>query len=109
MKEVKAFVHTSRIGDVIAGLKATAAWTTGQRRNLTAHLVQGLVVANDDRARHYSVELGDEVINEYMLEVLVADEDIDEVIAVIRSCATVPRRPAGWIYVVDVAQAMPIA
>ena len=43
MKEIKAYVHRSRIADVIAAVKATAAWGSALRargHNLAVYLVK---------------------------------------------------------------------
>lgn len=110
MKEIKAYVHTSRVADVIAALKTSPAWATacGRDHNLTAYMVKGSLVPLDDKERHYSVELGDEVVNEFKLELHCEGEHVDELIAIIRAAGRTGQANAGWIYVVDIAAAIPI-
>jgi len=48
MKEIKAYVHRTRIADVIEAVKATSAWATrpgdAGQHNLTVYAVQGSLV-----------------------------------------------------------------
>ena len=66
MKEIKAYVHASRIADVIAGLKGSTVWgdPNHDEHNLAVYVVKGSLVPLDDAERHYSLELGEEIINE---------------------------------------------
>jgi nitrogen regulatory protein P-II 1 len=104
MKEIKAFIPANRIGDVIAALKESAAWTAGGERNLTAHLVQGLIISASDPNRHYSVALGDEAVNEYKLEVLAEDDQVVELVDIIKATSRGAHGAVGWVYVADVVQ-----
>jgi nitrogen regulatory protein P-II 1 len=103
-------VHRSRVADVITALKASPAWTAacGSENNLTAYMVKGSLVPIDNMERHYSVELGDEVVNEYKLELHCAGEHVDELVAVICSAGRTGQANAEWIYVADIAAAIPI-
>ncbi|AJP48593.1 nitrogen regulatory protein P-II [Rugosibacter aromaticivorans] len=112
MKEIKAYVHSNRIAAVIAALKESAAWNNGinaSRHNLTVYTVKGSLVAIDGQERHYSVELGEEVINEYKLELLCEDDQVSELMGIIKKNARTGQAEAGWIYVVDIVQAAPIS
>ena len=63
MKEVKAYVHRSRVADVIAALKDCPAWggqLSGRRHNLSVYLVKGSIMPLDSGEQHYSMDLGDE-------------------------------------------------
>lgn len=110
MKEIKAYVHRNRIADVISALKASSAWTAGESadHNLTVYMVKGSLVPLDDAERHYSVDLGDEVVNEYKLELHCGDEHVDELVGVIAQVARTGQQGSAWIYVVDIAKAMKV-
>ncbi len=112
MKEIKAYVHRNRIADVIQALKESAAWGTGVgsgRHNLTVYMVKGSLLAIDSQERQYSVELGEEVINEYKLELICEDDQVDELVGIIRKNARTGQTEAGWIYVADIVQALPVS
>lgn len=108
MKEIKAYVHRSRIADVISALKASSAWSAGGNgdHNLTVYMVKGSLVPLDAAERHYSVDLGDEVVNEYKLELHCSDEYVDELVEVIGRVAHTGQPGSGWIYVVEIAKAI---
>jgi len=110
MKEVKAYLHAHRIGAVIAELKASAVWAAAgdANHNLAVYVVKGSLVPIDEHERHYSVELGGEVVNEYKLELLCEDAHVDEVVKIIRRVGRTGQRCAGWVYVTDLQQALPI-
>jgi len=112
MKEIKAYVHRSRVADVIAALKASPAWGSAAKargHNLAIYLVKGSLLPLDDDERHYSLDLGDEVVNEYKLELLCEDADVDALLAAIAGAARTGQPQAGWITVVDVDRAFPVA
>lgn len=108
MKEIKAYVHSNRIADVISALKASSAFSAGGSgdHNLTVYMVKGSLVPLDDSEKRYSVELGEEVVNEYKLELHCSDEYADELVEVISRVARTGQVTAGWIYVIDIAQAI---
>lgn len=111
MKEIKAYVHRSRVADVIAALKECPAWggeRGGRRHNLAMYLVKGTLVPLDSDEQHYSIDLGDEVVNEYKLELLCEDEQVEALVAAIRDNALTGKSDAGWVYVTDVIQAVPV-
>ena len=111
MKEVKAYVHRSRVGDVIAAVKACPAWggTEGDRRhNLAVYLVKGSILPLDSAEQHYSMDLGEEVVNVYKLEVLCEDTEADEIVQALAGAARTGQLIAGWITVTSVEQAHPI-
>lgn len=112
MKEIKAYVHRTRVADVIAALKASPAWGTAKQahgHNLAVYLVKGSLMPLDDEERHYSLDLGDEVVNEYKLELLCEDGDVDELAQAISDAARTGQPHAGWITVTDVYRAIPVA
>ena len=111
MKEVKAYVHRNRVADVIAALKDSPAWggTDGNRRhNLAVYIVKGSLLPLDSDEQHYSVDLGDEVVNEYKLELICEDGEFEEIVAAIAREAHTGQPIAGWITVSDLVQAIPI-
>ena len=111
MKEIKAYVHRSRVADVIAALKDCPAWGSaraGARHNLAVYVVKGSLLPLDAEEKHYSVDLGDEVVNEYKLEVLCEDSELEPLMTAIAAAAHTGQAVAGWMTVVDVVSATPI-
>ncbi len=111
MKEVKAYVHSSRVADVIAALKNSPAWggqRAGRRHNLAMYVVKGSIMPLDSGEQHYSMDLGDEVVNEYKLEVLCEDSEVEPLKAAITAAARTGQAVAGWITVINVVSATPI-
>lgn len=111
MKEIKAYVHSTRIADVIAALKECPAWggeRGGRRHNLAVYVVKGSLLPLDSDERHYSMDLGDEVINEYKLELLCEDSEVETLSTAIIAAARTGQAIAGWITVVDIVSATPI-
>ena len=111
MKEIKAYVHSSRIADVIAAIKDSPAWggkAGAKRHNLAAYLVKGSLVPLDGNEKHYSMDLGDEVVNEYKLELLCEDSEVEALSAALMDAARTGQAVAGWITVIDVVSATPI-
>jgi len=111
MKQVKAYVHSSRVADVITALKNSSSWggqRAGRRHNLTVYVVKGSIMPLDGGEQHYSMDLGDEVVNEYKLELLCEDAEVEEIVAEIQTSARTGQAVAGWIVVTEVAQAIAI-
>jgi len=111
MKEIKAYVHSNRVAAVIAALKNSATWgdeADGRRHNLTLYVVKGSLLPLDQAERRYSVALGDEVVNEYKLELHCEDDQVEEFVNVISASGRTGQPGAGWIYVMDVQQARAI-
>jgi len=108
MKEIKAYVHSNRIADVISALKESSAWSDSGSgdHNLTVYMVKGSLVPLDDAEKRYSVELGEEMVNEYKLELHCSDAFADELVQVISRVARTGQVTAGWIYVIDIQQAV---
>ena len=108
MKEIKAYVHSNRIADVIAALKASSVWSAGGNgdHNLTVYMVKGSLLPLDNAEKRYSVELGEEVVNEYKLEMHCSDEYADQLVEVISRVARTGQVTAGWVYVIDIAKAI---
>ena len=111
MKEVKAYVHRSRVADVIAALKDCPAWGSaraGRRHNLAVYVVKGSLLPLDSGEQHFSMDLGDEVVNEYKLEMLCEDNEVDAIVAALKTSAHTGQAVAGWITVTEVVQAIAI-
>jgi len=111
MKEIKAYVHSSRVADVIAALKDCPAWGSaraGRRHNLAVYVVKGSLMPQGPDEQHYSMDLGDEVVNEYKLEMLCEDTEVNEIVAAVQASARTGQSVAGWITVTEVAQAIAI-
>ncbi|MBZ0092934.1 MAG: P-II family nitrogen regulator [Sulfuricellaceae bacterium] len=110
MKEIKAYIHNHRIGDVIRALKDSGQCNANAGcRNLTVIQVQSLLKAVDAREQHYSIELAEAVINESKLELICEDHQVDELVGIIGRAARTGQAEAGWIYVSDIIQAVPVA
>jgi len=110
MKEIKAYVNRSRIADVIAELKATRAW--GSRRtdvhNLAVYVVKGSLLPVDSSEPRFSIELGDEVVNEYKVELLCEDGEVDEIVTALNSAGRTGQAIAGWITVTAIERVIAI-
>ncbi len=102
MKEIKAFIHQHRAADVIQGLKTVGVC------NLFVTNGHGLLAAQDADEQHYSMDLATAVIRECKLELLCEDGQADAMVQVIRDNARTGKPDAGWIYVNDVVQAIPV-
>ncbi|ALP53666.1 transcriptional regulator [Candidatus Tenderia electrophaga] len=102
MKEIKAFIHRNRITDVIHALKGAGF------DNLSIVDVKGTLKALDSKEQDYSVELGTAVITEIKLEVVCEETQVDEAIQLIREHARTGQNDAGWIYVIEIGQAIRI-
>jgi nitrogen regulatory protein P-II 1 len=63
----------------------------------------------DAREQHYSVELAEEVIHESKLELVCEDHQVNELVDIIARTARTGQAMAGWIYVSDIIQAVPVA
>ena len=106
MKEIKAFIHRNRIAEVIHALGQAGLCRAPYR--LSVIDVKGTLDPLDDRERVYSVELGEQVINEVKLELVVEEERVEEAVALIREHARTGQPEAGWIYLSEIIRAIPI-
>ncbi len=112
MKEIKAYIHNNRIADVIQAVKESGLFNadgTPGCRNLSVIPVQSLLKAIDTKEQHYSIELAEPVINESKLELICEDHQVDELVGIIGLIARTGQAEAGWIYVSDIIQAVPVA
>ena len=112
MKEIKAYIHNHRIADVIRALKESEQCNAKAcigNRNLSVATVQSLLKAVDAKKQHYSVELAEEVIHEYKLELICDDDQVDELVEIIGHTARTGQTVAGWIYISDITATIPIS
>ncbi|HEB67754.1 MAG TPA: P-II family nitrogen regulator [Gammaproteobacteria bacterium] len=103
MKEIKAYIHRNRIADVVHALEAAGFG------NLAVIDVKGMLRALDPKEQDYSAEIGEKVISEVKLEMVCQDEDrLAEAVRLIREHGRTGQRVAGWIYITEIAEAIPI-
>jgi nitrogen regulatory protein P-II 1 len=111
MKEIKAFIHNNRIAGVISALTDGGYLnpTNPHRcRNLNVGRTQSLLGALDAHEQHYSVNLGQLVINEAKLELLCEDGQAEGLAQLIAGAARTGQDEAGWVYVTDVLSAIKV-
>lgn len=110
MKEIKAYVHRNRIAHVVASLKESAAWSaTGSGdHNLTVYMVKGSILPIDDTEIQFSMDVGDQMINEFKLELYCGDDHAAELAQIIRGAAHTGGGQSGWVYISEIQQALPI-
>ena len=112
MKEIKAYIHNHRIADVIHALKESGQCNANAGtgcRNLSVIPVQSLLKAVDAKEQHYSIDLAEAVINESKLELICEDDQVEELVDIIGRAARTGQAEAGWIYVSNIIQAIPVA
>jgi nitrogen regulatory protein P-II 1 len=110
MKEIKAYVHRSRIADVIAAegvarLGRRTRWPAPQpghlrRQGLAASAGQQRAALLDGPRRRG--------VNEYKLELLCEDSEVEPLKPALVAAARTGQAVAGWITVIDVISATPI-
>ncbi|NOT69302.1 MAG: P-II family nitrogen regulator [Methylophilaceae bacterium] len=108
MKEIKAYIHKSRVADVIQALKDAGhldARNGCECRHLYVHVGHGVLKSSDQHEQHFSVDLAESVIDEYKLELLCDEGYVDEMVAVIKQAARTVNSAAGWIVVTEVISA----
>ncbi|MBX3672574.1 MAG: P-II family nitrogen regulator [Burkholderiales bacterium] len=111
MKEIKAYMHANRIGDVIAALEESGLVRVGAAagvRNFNVTAVQGLLKPIDGAEERYSMTLGEAVIDEVRLECLCEDDQVMAMAEIIGRHARTGQAIAGWITVTEVILAVPI-
>lgn len=102
MKLIKAFIHHVRTPTVVEAL-ADAGY-----RNLTVHDVRGMLWPITEDESDFTSEAGALAISEARLSLVVADTEVDAVVALIRRVAPVGPHISGYIYVSPVEQMLPI-
>lgn len=111
MREIKAFIHNNRIAGVIAALNDAGYLDPANPhrcRNLNVGRTQSLLGALDAHEQHYSVNLGQLVINEAKLELLCEDNQSEELAKLIAGAAQTGQDEAGWVYVTEVLTAIKV-
>ena len=102
MKLIKAFVHHVRTAAVVEAL-ADAGY-----RNLTMHDVRGMLKPITEAEGDFTSEAGTLVISEAQLSLVVPDDEVAGVLAIIQRVAPVGPSVSGYIYVSPVDQMLPI-
>lgn len=102
MKEVKAFVHRARIGDIVHALEEAGF------QHLSVVDVKGLLRELSDREQSYSIDLGERVTSEVKLEVFCEDDQAERAVQVIRLFGRTGQSIAGWVYQSTVDRSWPI-
>lgn len=111
MKQIKAFIHKDRISEVLAALNASGCRASNDVvgcRNINVAAVQSLIAPTEGEEQHYSMELAEPVVREWKLELFCEDEQSDELARIIAEAARIGRGIAGWVFVSDIARAVPI-
>ena len=112
MKQINALIHKHRIGGVITALTERGFLDPANPhrcRNLNVGRTQSLLGAIDAHEQHYSVNLGQPIINEAKLELLCEDEQAEALANLIARAARTGQDEAGWVYVTDVLIAIQVA
>lgn len=102
MKQIKAFVHRNRVGDIVHALEAAGF------NRLSLFDVKGLLRALDAKEQEYSVELGGKIIHEMQMELFCADGEVERVVAIFLQHGRTGRPDAGWLYVSPVEESFRI-
>ena len=104
IREIKAYVHKTRIADVVNALDNV------DFKKLTVTDVGGLLKALDNKEQGFSAELNQRVVTEVKLELVCESENrTAEAVAVIREHAKSGQPSAGWIYITEIKWAIEIA
>lgn len=102
-KEVKAFIHRTRVADVVSALNNAGF------HNITVVDVQGILKTIGSEENHYSVEIGQKVVKEVKLELVCDDETrVADAVKAIRDSARTGQPSAGWIYITEIQAAIEI-
>lgn len=102
MKLIKAFLHHVRAPKVVQAL-ADKNFT-----NITLQDVKGMLKPITEDEGDFSRDTTSLVISEARLSLVVEDDKVDEVTAIIRAVGRVGSEVSGWIYVSPVEQVLPI-
>lgn len=111
MKEIKVFVHKNRISSVIEAIRAAYVLPEGHSGapcNINVATVQSLLKAVDTKEQRYSMDLAEPIIEEYKLEFLCEDGDVDRLVEVIAMAGRTGQAEAGWVYVTSIESAVKI-
>lgn len=103
MKEIKAFIHRNRVGDVMHAL-SQSGFCSGNC-NLSVIDVKGTLAALDGTEQDFSIEMGGGIVTEAKLELVCDDERADAAVELIRENGRTGQASAGWIFVIDISAA----
>jgi nitrogen regulatory protein P-II 1 len=102
MKRITAFLHHVRTPTVVQAL-ADAGYG-----NITLQDVKGMLKAISDDEAAYTRDSTSSVISESRLSLVVDDDKVAEVTAIICRIGRIGAHVSGWVYVSPVEQMMPI-
>lgn len=102
MKLIKAFIHHVRTASVVEAL-ADAGF-----RNLTLHDVKGMLKPLTKPEMDFSAGMEALVISETRLSLVVEDQEVEAVTAIISTVARVGPHVSGYIYVSPVERIIAI-
>lgn len=102
MKRITALLHAHHLSDIVHALEAV-----GQRRLSITH-AHGLLSASSNREHEFSVELGERMTQEIQLDVFCEDAESASVIALLKRHGRTGQHVAGWIFVADLSESIPI-
>lgn len=109
MKEIKAFIHPSRIAAVLRALRDSGVCDMDKGagcHGVTVSQVQRPLSGADSTEQHYSMELAEPVILEYRLELICPDEVADSLVDIVAQAAHTGQRDKGWLVLSDVVMAI---
>jgi len=102
-KEVKAFIHRSRVADVVNALNNAGF------HGISVVDVQGTLKALSGQEQQYSVEIGQKVVKEVKLELVCDNENrTAEAVAAIRENAKTGQPSSGWILITEIQSVIEI-
>lgn len=112
MKEIKAFIPVRRIAAVTEALRLSGVCDINSAgtgcHNVTVSHVQRLLTSDDPALQQYSVDLAELVVAEAKLELVCADELVDDLLSVISKAAKTRSARPGWIFVSDIVKSIEI-
>ena len=109
MKEVKAFIHPHRISSVIDALRGSGFCDMNTNvgcYHLTTSMVQRLHTTQEQGQQHYSVQLGEPVVDEIKLEFICEDDLAEQLIGLVKEAG---KPSPGWIFMGDIQTPVKIA
>lgn len=106
MKEIKAFVNRNLVAEIVKTLR-NAGYCRGAC-NLSVVDEAGSLQVIDSQEQSFSLELGEEVVNEVKLELVCEDESADEAVRIIQENGHAGQKIASWVCIIDVGEAYPI-
>ncbi|WP_418357900.1 MULTISPECIES: P-II family nitrogen regulator [Shewanella] len=101
MKKINALIHHVRSADVIQALQDAGFG------NISIFDVKGTLKALQESELVYSSEAG-VTISEAQLSLICEDEQVDEVISIIRKIGKIGTEISGWVYVSPIDKILPI-